>query len=306
MRAVPWIAVLVLGSVHVGTAHVGSRVYPIWELPTHSLPDLHDGTIADWEEAVPSPTVELMDLDELNGGPLDLSSLAGRVFLGWSDAEQRIYFAVEQVDDDYVNFFQGFDSEDMHSKHVYDIQKYDHVELMVDGDHSGDVYFPYIDEGYSDEEYAQLADNQAQCYLLIAESPDDIIGVREGIKRWATRLPWAEVGGSQVDETPSYSLIEGFITPWDALVLSGPEQSERSALDAGKIIGFQIILADTDGRPGPGRSDGLYSVAGGWFAWRTAELMVDGMLMPLGVDPAIGVDSAVMRDSWARIKASFR
>ncbi len=289
-----WCAVLVLASAHVGMAHVGSRVFPIWELPAHSLPDLHDGTVDDWEDAVPGSSVDLMDFEADIAEPMDLSSLAARVFLGWSDAEQRIYFAIEQIDDDYVNFYQGFDTSSM-----YDIMKYDFVSLMVDGDHSGGAYFPYIDEGYSEEEYAEFADSQAQCYYLIAESLDDeIILAREGIKRWATRLPWAEAGGSQVGETPNYSLVEGFITPWDALALSGPEQSERSSLYAGKIIGFQIRLFDVD--VSPGEWDGVHAIAGGHFAWRDAGYMADGMLMPFGVD------SAVMQDSWARIKASFR
>lgn len=39
-------------------AHVGGTVYSIYELPTSSLPDLHDGTLEDWEEVLPGPIID--------------------------------------------------------------------------------------------------------------------------------------------------------------------------------------------------------------------------------------------------------
>ena len=284
-------AVLVLVSAYAGRAHVGSSVFPVWELPAHALPDLHDGTVGDWEDVVPEASVYLMDFEGVHGAGFDLASLAGRTFLGWSDEEQRIYFAIERIDDVYINLYEGGDP--------YDMARHDCAEIMIDADHTGGNYTPLPGDGYSEEEAAEVNGSQAQLYYLIAESADDeLIGLGNERKRWAARLPWAEIDGSQVGGGPNYSLIEGFITPWDALASEGPEQSERSSLHGGKIIGFQVVLFDVDTEPG--EYDAIYSIAADDLAWRDASRMADAMLMPLGGG------SVVMQDSWARIKASFR
>ncbi len=70
-------------------AHVGDIIYPIYELPTSDLPDLHDGTLEDWEEALPNSSLDLRDFTEMVGGPAqELEDFAFRIFLAWHNRTQ--------------------------------------------------------------------------------------------------------------------------------------------------------------------------------------------------------------------------
>lgn len=268
-------------------------IFPIWEVPAGWI-DVHDGSVLDWEEIVPEPTLTLIDFEGLRLTGYDLESLAGRAFLGWSAEEQRIYFAVERFDDVYVNAYDGSGPSSMLS--------YDHMSIQIDGDHSGGIYMSLPGDGLSAEEAAEFDSQQAQSYETIVESPDgQLIHINNERKEWAARPPWAEVSGFQVNASPNYSLIEGFITPWDALYTSGPEDSKRSVLEAEDIVGFNIVLWDYDQSPGE-RPITVYGVSddAGGYSWRDASMFTDGVLIPLSAE------SAVAPDSWARIKASFR
>ena len=81
----------------ISQAHVGDVIYPIFELAPSQLPNLHDGTLEDWDEALPNAS--LTQNDFLSIVPPGREALSFRVFLGWSLAEQRIYFGVERLDD---------------------------------------------------------------------------------------------------------------------------------------------------------------------------------------------------------------
>ena len=70
-------------------AHLGQVVYPIYELSTRDLPDLHDGSLEDWEAVLPSASLTHSDFVRDYGRPVDPSSLAFRVFLAWHDASHR-------------------------------------------------------------------------------------------------------------------------------------------------------------------------------------------------------------------------
>ena len=54
-----------------GDAHWGDLVFPIYEIPTVDLPDVHDGTLEDWEDIVPGASVtdadfaSSVDLDDV-------------------------------------------------------------------------------------------------------------------------------------------------------------------------------------------------------------------------------------------------
>ena len=59
LRVLP--AILTVALAGAASAHVGDIVYPIYELPTSDLPDLHDGTLDDWEEVLPSASLDHND-----------------------------------------------------------------------------------------------------------------------------------------------------------------------------------------------------------------------------------------------------
>ena len=131
--------------VGAANAHLGDNVYPIYELPTSDLPDLHDGTLEDWEEVLPDASLDHNDFQRNNAGitgTVDPDDLAFRIFLAWHSASQRIYIAVERIDDVYLDPGEGG------------------AMLAIDGDHSGGQYW-FLGE---DEESRRLNESQAQDY----------------------------------------------------------------------------------------------------------------------------------------------
>jgi hypothetical protein len=285
---------------HPAMAHMGTRLYPIYELSTHDLPDVHDGSTVDWEYLVPDASLNLLDFEAMavgDGAAINPDDLTTRVFLGWNGETQRLYFAVERVDDVYINEFEGGG--------MTGIWRHDGFEIMVDGDHTGGQYNGHECGDPAAEECFQLNNQQAQQYQLVAQAPNDrLIYIVAEHKDWASLSPWADAGGFQYGEVPNYSFIEGFVTPWDELNMKGPEQSKISELTGGRIIGLQVSLPDFDEKPG--QYHGWFTVAGQWETWRLAENFVDGLLLCADGDCRQVEVSAVVPDSWARIKASFR
>ena len=282
------------------SAHFGDIVYPIYELPTSDLPDLHDGTLEDWEEVLPNASLNHNEF-QLLGGPgegIDPSDLACRVFLAWHHASQRIYMAVERLDDVYLD---------------PSVERDALTALMVDGDHSGGQFIWWGD-AYSEEERKRLNEAQAQLYSV---GPEPIIEDRLLVGgSWARPLvslpPWATVGGFQYGESPKLSVVEFAVTAWDDLDWRGPELSTRSDLEAGKTIGFWVWVFDKDERPVDG---GIYALPEpimfeeaptGSSNHFFAENSVDGELTPCYQGDCSGATTAVSQDSWGRIKASFR
>jgi len=286
-----FLAIILIGVLAgEATAHLGDIVYPIYELPTSDLPDLHDGTLEDWEEALPSASLNHNDFvfeDIGLGGGIDPADLAFRVFLAWHSASQKLYMAVELLDDVYLGTREGY------------------TQLRVDGDHSGGQYALF---GEGTEEDRQLDYVQAQQYSAKPEwNNTDRLLISRPAWTWTTLPPWADAGGFQYGELPNYSAVEFAVTAWDDLNWQGPELSRRSVLEAGNIIGFQIRLMDLD-KP-------LFTKGAYWLALPTvssgfhdlfAENFVDGELIPCDRGDCSGATTAVSQDSWGRIKASFR
>ncbi|MFA6109691.1 MAG: hypothetical protein WDA75_13070 [Candidatus Latescibacterota bacterium] len=313
MRAT--IALLVAAAIsqtHPAIGQFGSGAYLVYELPTGDLPDVHDGSIAEWEYLVPNASLTIYDFAQMVGitgtlGSDDLLSaddLAAQVYLGWNGDTQRLYFAIERVDDVYINAFDGTGPLGPASG----VYNQDSAEFLVDGDHSGGEYGAYWDCSGTDatEECFESSQQQAQQYQLIAQSLDDrLIYLVNQRKDWASLLPWADAGGAQAGEAPNHSVIEGYVTPWDELSLEGPERSRASQLAAGRFIGFQVSLLDFDEQPG--KLHAYFTVEGQSEAWHLADRFVDGLLLscPDG-DCSQAQGSAVVPDSWARIKATFR
>ena len=128
------------------TGQFSRSLFPIWEVPAGWI-DVHDGSVSDWEDIVPEPSMTLIDFEGLRDIGFDLESLAGRTFLGWSAEEQRIYFAVERIDDVYINTYDGSGWSSMIN--------YDHMEIIIDGDHSGGIYTSLPGDGLSTDEAAE-------------------------------------------------------------------------------------------------------------------------------------------------------
>ncbi len=289
LRVLP--AILTAALAGAASAHLGDTIFPIWELPTSDLPDLHDGTLEDWEEVLPNASLGHNDFVRygFDSTTIDPEDLAFRAFLAWHNASQRLFVAVERIDNAYIGLGQG-----------------DGTMFFVDGDHSGGEYETVTSSGEREADKA-FTHVQAQWYFV---SPEPLEGrlMREGgpADAWVANPPWADAGGFQIGEAPNYSVNELVITPWDVLDWRGADRSQRSSLIAGQIIGLQFAILDIDE---PSWMQGLYYLTPRTIEpgqpW-TADTFADGELIPCFRGDCSGAITAVSQDSWGRIKASFR
>lgn len=261
-------------------AHTGDRVFVAPELPTQDIPLIDDGSLEDWESAVGFAAVTSQDLRIVTGqdGPvIRLEDLAVRLFLGWNYRLQEVYLAIEILDDQ--------------------IDDFDFVHVMIDADHSGGPYWALE----SDPANLELSSN-AQIYYFLTH-PDAQYGLYQDhpLISWTTRSPWTDFKMTTVGDLPARTIIEMKITPWDNL---GPNPGEgvRSELEPGAFIGFQLAIGDADA--------GLYVLSdvnnsqSGYT--RYADRFVDVELLPCHRADCSRVGTAVVNDSWARIKAGLR
>ena len=319
-----WVAGAFLLPDVVG-AHLRDFVFPVYELPSSALPDVHDGTLADWE-AVLTPSVKHSDFIARHLGesethvPVPPDEATIHVYLAWHQATQRVFVALRLVTP-------------THTPHIPELiaattdieggvsggghQPYDRVDVYVDGDHSGGVlHVSFFDPIDSRKDTNNV---QAQKYLLVAEAAGPrTITADSFFPDWALAPPFADGGGFRQSGVPSRSGYELYLTPWDEL---RPDlaSSRRTRLEPGATIGFEVAVWDYDetfdwdawwgamdvGPPFPDPSFGYYNVAG--MHWPSADFFVDGLLVPCDVeDCSVSPASAVRADSWGRIKASFR
>ena len=284
-------------------AHVpGARLYYIYEFLDQDLPDLHDGTLDDWEGVLSRPT-----FTEFSFGPLEVGDgasmgppdLAVNVYLGWSGTQNRLYAAIERLDDVYVNTYEGGD--------LSNVWRHDSVEIMVDGDHSGGWYSGFHEnpcEGF--KRVAQLADYwdpcryfsgfQAQQYIGIASAPDGRLLGRQSSNPddWETGLPYGDAGGFVEEGTPHRSVVEIMVTPFDELRWDTPEHSRESTLKVGRIIGLQVSIPDFDEEAGA--YHGFSTLQGQPNTWRQADNFVDCVLM--GSDRDFFTDADVILEDF--------
>ena len=297
MRAALTVSVLLIVILGESAgAHVGDRVFPVWELPTSDLPDLHDDTLEDWEEVLPDASLDNNDLnvtiDETQ--KMDPSDLAIRVFLAWHGGSQRLLVGLEWVDDVHVGTSESL--------------MRDQMLFMIDGDHSGERYRLFDPSLVSESERQLLDQSHAQMYTAAAIPwSEEILAERGGPGPWNTAPPWSDVSRFQEGESPSHVVMEMYFTPWDQRHWEGPEQSQRTVLEAGKIIGFQLMVWDTDALGSEHYMIGERSPAGNApTPMKDAECFADGELIPCYRGDCSGASTVVKQDSWGRIKASFR
>ena len=293
MRA-KWIGVLTLasglvfsGQVH---GHFGDRIIPILEITDDMLAQIElDGLIDEWPELYGEPTLTPLDFSRY---PYDPADLDFRIWLGWHDATDRIYAGAVFFDDVYWTDYKEADPEGWENE--------DSMQLIIDGDHSGG-HFLTDSHGYLGLETYSLA----QPYDAIARIPvgpnvgiwgaSISIDIREPVYDWMVKPPYSEGSGGVYGENPTVSVIEFYVTPFDALSWGDdPQESTVSNLQAGRVIGLEVVVFDVD----RGKGIRIKRLANG-LADRWAEAFADGVLIGAS-------DSAVREDSWGRIKDSLR
>ena len=305
------LALSLAGFLSVADAQPPDRVYPVVELTDRDVAeiDVTDGSVEDWENIAGEPTLTPLDFAQTFVGSYDPSDMDFRIWLGWHEATDRLFFAMERVDDVYVNHFEREDDELLRIVIHHDSS----VEFAVDGDHSGGAQ---VSEESSEDWLQDI--RQAQVFHALGEVFDG--GSQLGIfphsihmgAAWFSQPPFAHGGGAVFGGSPIiFSVTEFYVTPFDRFVSTGPEDSDVSDLFGGKIIGFNISIPDVDvevdGRPGAWET--LHLLAASplneyrpLLLW-SADDFADGVLVtPDGLSSG---DSAVESDSWARIKAAI-
>lgn len=274
-------------------AHRGDWVYPIYEIPSSAVPELHDGTLSDWEDAVPSPSLVTSDFETLVG-PVSPDNFAVQVYLSWNSRSQCIFVGIERVDDVIHNAYVEEARPTLYAV--------DGFAFFVDGDHSGGRYPDGSPDG-----------GHAQAYYALAGTPvGDRLWSWGTDNRWILDAAYTDLGSGIIEGSPALVTTELKVSPWDVLDLLDRDASRRSELRAGGIVGFQVWLFDTDERSG--EPEGAYIPIGsdtqyGGEYLLTADAFLDGELVPcdiLDCESVRSSDSVVKEDSWGRIKASFR
>ena len=284
---------LVCGLAGGANAHIGDRIFPLFELADDDVADLDftDDSVADWEDvagdATYLPADFFADPTVGDGAQYDPADLDYRIWSAWNSTTGTVWFAMERIDNVY--FGREYDGSSPWN--------YEAIEVMLDGDHTGGDYTGSANPDWTDEEKKLNNNRHAQQYIGVADDPSGrhVFYLGAGAE-WVNDLPYADGGGSSVGDGPTVSTIELFCTPFDDLIWNSPDDSQASDLFDGKLIGYQISLPDTDKAPGQDRA--FHTLSGQAATWRFAERFVDARLVGVG-------GTAVEENSWGRIKASL-
>jgi len=248
VAALAWLALATLASSSTPT-RAAEPVFTFTELTDGDLQhiDLHDGRIDDWIEVVGEPVLRGRDAYRLIPNSAirdyDPSDYDFRIWLAWHDSSNRIYIALESLDDEYVitHNLQG-------TKVFWDSV----VRLLIDGDRSGGAFcLSEYGGGIWDPHAAQLEVGSQQMYTAHSEAHDS--GPRVDLARvthvpidWPLQPPYSDSGGRTFGLDPVFSVVEFYVTPFDHLDIDSPENSRATDLYPGRSIGFAIRIYDQD------------------------------------------------------------
>ena len=292
------IFVLVFGGSLGVVAHQGDRIFPIYEITDDMLQafDVQDGSILEWEELF-EPSLTTLDFfsytvdwenskrEEIAFDPSDFDL---RVWIGWNATHSRLYVSLQAADDHYAVREKWNQQQDM-------------LEFRLDGDHSGGPYSFNPGARYRDSM------GPAQAYFLPSfrdmDSSIRLTFFDNEELEWVEDPPFAEASEGAVGENPTFWTIEFYITAFDALIWNDPDNSLTSQWMAGKVIGFDLWINDSDTG-----SETLYDLSDSFLRRRgnpssNADFFVDGVLLGAGESLE---HSAVQPSSWGLIKASLK
>lgn len=277
-------------------SHQADLVYPIFEVPSADIPNLHDGTLDDWEAVLPNASLthnDLLQYGNLEGESIDPENLAFRAFLAWNFSTQKLYIGTERLDDVYLTPDQGARGDG-------------YIRIMIDGDHSGGQYWYFESNGHSESVFRNETNRHAQVFEISHELDGYELDIFD-FQEWIIQPPYADFGTFELEGLPYYSVAEVEFAPWDDINWESPEQSRRSSLRPGAFIGINLQVVDLDV---PDRLSAWYTMALSTVVVDThsgtADNLADGELIPCHVGDCSRGVTAVSSDSWARIKSSLR
>ena len=274
-------------------------IFEMWQWPSSHLPVL-DADLSEWEVVPEELWITEQDLNNLLITQIDVtdtepdaSDLAVRFTFGWNDETERIYLAYDRYDD-------------------YWSHQRDDIELAVDADHSGGLY--WSSEGQSDEEAQRQRNRHAQISHFFFHSKTEEVGVPWNW-HWMTQADWYRGepysdGAYQWTEPElgqEYNWqIELWHVWWDDFNWQDPEGSIIHDLQEGEIIGLAARHKDGDVGLCCGNEE-TGEVFSDWAlnfneSSENADFLPDWILLPVNEEL---LATAVENDTWGHIKASF-
>lgn len=250
-----------------------------------------DGELDDWDD-IP-PALQLDDFTDLVSGEsglgADATDFGLRVWIAWSDMENRLYVAAEVTDDIHqVDRPAG--------TATTRIFQDDDMEVFVDADHSGGQYADFSDLAPED----QLARNgtQANHFVLAGPHEDGTEFVNFSAAGWYA-LPDGHYTQASIthDESTGITRYEFAFVPFDRVNVTADFLSLQHDLTPGQVLGFNLEFNDYDRHSD--LFEAKWSLSGGFNAFRLSERFSDLRLLP--ADPSTMVQDL----SWGRIKASL-
>ena len=185
--------------------------------------DVTDGSLRDWREVLGEPTLGITTLfQDPTEGPYGLwpSSFDVQIWIAVDPERSRVYLAVERWDDKH---------EDEPVEGYFDGQ----VELMVDGDHSG--------QGPVEIGGAQ------RCSAIHARGGELEIKYESPGWVWLDDPQFIDGSGAFVEEDDQvHSTLEFYMTAFDAVDPAGLESSSPSRIVEGAVVGLSVLFVEVD------------------------------------------------------------
>jgi hypothetical protein len=238
--------------------------------------DFGDGRVDEWEDFSEATVTTLHSAERFDPADFDF-----RMWLGWNATRQRIYLSLLAADDLYVRS-DG-------------LQPFDVLTFMVDGDHSGGPFQFSGDERVQNSVQAQ----QWSAPGTLAEGPVSFSCFCRARQGWEDRPPYADGGTGAMSENPTLWHVEFYFTPFDAWIWDDEESTVVSELEAGKVIGLFLGIADGDSQSSPWARFSIPEVSeDACCPSSNADAFGDALLLGAGGD--LPDESAVRSDSWRR------
>ena len=291
------VAIVLLLATGSATAHLpAGRSFPAFPFEPGAAPVV-DGDLSDWiavDETFVIDTEQFLDLvpDDVSDTVVNEQDFSARVRIGWSESENKLYFAARVLDDIHQ-------IDRPHGAATLMWQD-DDMEVFVDADHSGGQFADFSD--LSTAEQLRRNGTEANHFVIAGPPPDGDFFLNWSAAAWyaledgpftaaAYRFE-AEVEGLTAT---SYEMM---VAPFDRIDVGAEFQSLRHDLEGGEVLGFNVSFNDFD------RNsviwEAVWSLSGGQNAFRLSERFTD-----LHLVEGEGGTTAVRDISWGRVKASF-
>ena len=288
-------AVTVCGLVCLGIANAHlpvGRVFPAFEFPQGASPVV-DGDLADWagvDETFVIDTAQFVDL--VDDKEVDEEDFSVRMWVGWNDAENRLYVAARVLDDVH--------QVDRPAGSAILMWQDDDMEVFVDADHSGGQFADFSD--LSETEQLRRNGTEANHFAIAGPPPDEDYFLGFSAAEWYSAPAGPYTAAAYSFEAAADGLTamnyEMMLVPYDLIDVGAEFQSIRNDLEAGEELGFNVHFNDFD--QDPVIFEAVWSLSGGQNSFRLSERFSDLRLMPSDRG-----ETAVEDQSWGRIKASF-